>query len=104
LLINPQSQGFNNNNESEIVSDEAKLYAEDHQNLRSAALLQQSTAQPPRLNEIVASPIYSESGGAPGRKFYVNVNNSSLGYWNSVIEGVKASQNQNNSGVMMDRR
>lgn len=30
-----------------------------------------------RLQEIVASPIYSESGGAPGRKFFFNVNNGS---------------------------
>ena len=27
-----------------------------------------------RLPEIAASPIYSESGGAPGRKFFMSIN------------------------------
>ena len=30
-----------------------------------------------RLPEIAASPIYSESGGAPGRKFFMSINNGS---------------------------
>ncbi len=29
--------------------------------------------QPRQFQEIAASPIYSESGGAPGRKFYMNI-------------------------------
>jgi len=49
------------------------------------------------LQEIVASPIYSESGGAPGRKFYVNVNpnNSSLGNWNNVHDKQRSISHQN---------